>query len=124
MADTTLKIDDSILQDVVQAAMLQMMTEEARTTIITDAIERLTARPPKTTYDTSPRSPLEQAWEIGLMKVANQVVTEMLSEETLLEHVKEGMRVAMEKIAKEEYLADAIGSAISARISDKIRERY
>ena len=123
MTESTIKIDQTLMQDVVRTAMLQLMTDEARQTIITEAIEKLTLRPPKTSYNQNPESPLERAWDEGLRAVAAEVVKEMLSEEDIRTATKAAMREQMEKLVEDRGLQLSIGMAIGSTVEEYLRGR-
>ena len=70
----SLNLDPAVFQTVVADAILKQIGPEQRDVLITAALKSLMEVPPKTSYGSAPKSPLQEAFNHATYQIAIEVV--------------------------------------------------
>ena len=116
-----IKIPEAQMQDIVASAIFQTIDENARATLIQDAIRYLISKPEKKSYyDADPKSPLQFAFENAIGVAANKLIREQIEanpeiQQKILDLLKEALTKVFEtnRTATVERIATALGSALA-----------
>ena len=117
-----IKIPEAQMQDIVAQAIFKTLDDNARNTIIQDAITHLISKPEKRNYyDAEPRSRLQEAFHNAVAAVANKIIHQQIESDSEVKvKITALFNDAMMKVFEEGNrevlvgrLANAIGSAIA-----------
>lgn len=119
------RVDPAAMQELVTKAIFDGMTEEARSTLVRDAIKSLLNVPEKTGYGVrDPKSALQQAFEHAANVVATQIARDKLQADPTFAASVESL---FQDVARKLF-ADDIREKVVAKICDAIvaglGERY
>lgn len=116
-----IKIPEAQMQDIVAQAIFKTLDENARNTLIQEAITYLITKPEKKDYYApDPKSPLQQAFHNAVGVAANKLISDQfdtdqaLKEKILALFAEAMVRVfEMDRATTVQRLANAIGSAMA-----------
>lgn len=126
-----LKLDPEAVQSIASAAIFEHLGQEARDSIVKQAVEHLlTPEKSRTGYGTG-KTPIQNAFDQAITTVAYKVVKEQIEndpdvQERILEILGPLLVSATEAEAKEGFdamLADRLGSALGSWLADVARRR-
>jgi hypothetical protein len=117
-----LSINPEAAKEIVQKAIFDSLSQDARNELVGQAITALTLRPKKDRYAYSgpePRSPLEEAFDRAVVTIANQVVREYLEDEEIKKAIQAQILAALDKIIQDKgtWLYDQIGLAVGQQVA-------
>ena len=125
-----LKLDPEAVQSIASAAIFDHLDQEARDSIIKQAVQHLlTPEKDRNSYGVG-KTPLQRAFDQAISQAAHKVVREQIEndpavQEKILEMLGPLLNSAMEAEAKEldTTLADKIGSALGSWLADVARSK-
>lgn len=123
---TEIKLDSDAVQNIVAKALLEELSEEARNSLIQQAITYLIAAPKNTNhYSNRPeKSPLQVAFEKAAVEVADGYVRELFKKDEFKSQVDRAvLKFVNEKFKESGWLYDSIGVAVGNRVGELLRDR-
>lgn len=113
-----LKIPPDEMTKIVSAAILEKISAEQRTTLISDAIQHLLQPSQKDNYYGGKTSPLQEAFRHATVEVARIIVLEELQKDGEFKaRIRELTTKAFEKLASNDQIVSDLAHAIAAGFS-------
>lgn len=126
MTSGGINLDPESLSIIVQKAILDSLTPEARDQIMVDAIANLLTIPKKEQYGRQMDTPLQEAFKSAVHSAAVTVVRDMVqSDEAVQAKILELVSTPIAEITKGNWdgLPDRIGEAIGSTVAEWLRDR-
>jgi len=119
-----IKIDDSQLKDMIAKAVIDSLTPESRTELITNAVKMLLGRKTGNAYDS--RSELQVAFDNAVRNVAHEIALEHVKQPEMMEAIN---KIVAEAVKRALNLDSDAFNAMADKMADAIRraitgERY
>jgi hypothetical protein len=115
-------ISEDAMQQMVAKAIFETMTAEQRETLVQGAITHLLTVPlkgPHSYSSTPPKSPLQEAFEMSVYKLAREMAVDMIEkDETVRTHVKTLLGDALAKLFDDDTVRERIADKMSEALSD------
>jgi hypothetical protein len=118
-----IKIDDTAMKDIVAKAILDSVTDEQRDEILKAAVTNLITPPPSTGMYGGRKepSPLQNAFDIAVRSVGQEVVNEMVKGE-LRDKIREMVKAKVSEIIEDDSnLAYGVGQSVGQAIESAMR---
>jgi hypothetical protein len=117
-----LKIDETVVQQAVSAALMEQLGTDGQRTLVTAALQYLIT-PPKSRYGAFEReSPLQEAFNAAVGNVARQMVQEMVDKNEEFKHtIRTQVGAAFIKMEAKDFtnhLGHALSDALKASAND------
>lgn len=119
-----IKIPEAQMQDIVAQAIFKTLDENARATIIQDAITHLITKPTKKDYyGPEPKSPLQQAFHNAVSFAANKLIREQIEADSA---IKEKILALFAEAMTKAFETDRaqVVERLSSKISNAIGEAF
>ena len=123
---TNFNLDPDSLSTLVQKAILDSITPEARNKLVTDAIAELLAVQPKDHYGLGGKSKLMEAFDSAIHIAARQLVTEQIKNDPQVQaQIQDLVSAPIAAICDGNYdgLPEKIGAAIGDGVAEWLRQR-
>lgn len=123
---TEIKLDSDAVQNIVAKALLEELSEEARNSLIQQAITYLIAVPENTNHyrTRQEKSPLQAAFEKAAVEVADGYVRELFNRNEFKSHVDRAvLKFVNDKFKEADWLYDSIGVAVGNQVGELLRDR-
>ena len=120
-----MQLSDKQVETAAQAAILNAITAEERTELVSEAISKLFKREKATRYPHTESSKMMEVFERAVWDVAREAVKTEFEKPELREKVSEVVSVALVKAFEDQDdLVNSIASLISSSFAKAAEERY